>query len=201
MSVLRGHDSLDAYNQHTFKVMPMLHGGGKSVQKKTKEKRLKLVEKLRADVVEKSQTIQNVHLRNMPAVKSVEAKMNEMMQTADKNPEEAMKKLALDCGNVEKLNECIVLLDRSDKSMAVSNTVEGRLKRVAKIIYGDAGQEVFKVKEEIDSITETMNYALQYLYMKTSTSSENFDIGDFRTMLISARSFIEGKNAGSDDML
>lgn len=106
-----------------------------------------------------------------------------------------MKELALSCDCKEKLDECIALLDRSDKSTQVCNTVEGRLKRVSKILFGKDGSQIVEMKEQIDHITDAMNSSLQFLYMKTSASSDRFDISDFRTMLISARSYLEGKDA------
>ena len=72
---------------------------------------------------------------------------------------------------------------------------------MSKILYGEQGQQIFKIKEEIDIVADAMNSALQHLYMQTCATSDHFDISDFRTMLISVRSFLEGKSAGSDDML
>eukprot|EP00438_Fugacium_kawagutii_P019470 Skav219764 [mRNA] locus=scaffold3128:6742:8145:- [translate_table: standard] len=178
-----------------------LRGGGKGVQKKNKEKKLQLAEKLKKDIAETGKNIKNDHLKNLPPVKDIEKKILEMLALREQNPETALKKLAESCNNIEKLNECIALLDRNDKSIQVCNTVEGRLKRLSRVIYGEAGEEIFKMKEQIDHIADAMNSTVQYLFMKTSSSSDRYDISDLRTMLISVRSFLEGKSAASDDML
>ena len=169
-----------------------IRGGGKSVLK-TKDKKLQLVERLKKDIMEASQKINNDNIKSLASVKAVEKKISDMMTAQD--TEKALKELALNCDSKEKLDECIALLDRSDKSTQVCNTVEGRLKRVSKIIFGRDGSQILEMKEQIDHITDAMNSSLQFLYMKTSASSDRFDIGDFRTMLISARSYLEGKDA------
>ena len=167
-------------------------GGGKGVQK-TKDKKLQLVERLKKDIMEASQKINNDNIKSMASVKAVEKKISDMMTAQD--TEKALRELALSCDSKENLDVCIALLDRSDKSTQVCNTVEGRLKRVSKIIFGRDGNQITEMKEQIDHITDAMNSSLQFLYMKKSASSDRFDMGDFRTMLISARSYLEDKDA------
>ena len=54
-------------------------GGGKGVQKKTKDKKLQLVENLKKDIMEASQKINNDNIKNLVPVKAVEKKIADMM--------------------------------------------------------------------------------------------------------------------------
>lgn len=167
-SYLAPYDCLFSYFPDKEQLMYLViktAGGGKGVQKKTKEKKLQLVEKLKKDMMEASQTINNDNIKNLEPVKAVEKKIADMMNAPD--CVKALKELALSCDSKEKLDECIALLDRSDKSAQVCNTVEGRLKRVSKILFGRDGSQIIEMKEQIDHITDAMNSSLQFLYMKT----------------------------------
>ena len=96
-------------------VVLRLRAGGKGVSKKTKDKKNQVAEKLKKEVMEISGKVQNSHVRNLEPVKAIEVKIQEMMAT--QNPQEMLKNLAMPCNSIEKLNECITLLDRSDKTL------------------------------------------------------------------------------------
>ena len=134
---MREFDSLDAYNQHTFKIMPVLRGGGKRAKKSADDKE--------AGNPKSPKDIKNILAENLVQLKSM-PEPNGAIRAVVVEVEKIMADVKADPNTpVSSLFDAVPVADRANilsSTMTTSSRIEDRIAFITEQVLGEKIEQV-----------------------------------------------------------
>ena len=198
ISVLQYHDSLDAYNQHTFKIVPVLRGGGKDVKKtEMKQAFVKQQKKIVSDNLLKSTRVKSADVKvdainTMPFYAELTGLVDEMITKASISGAQGLEMVITSCPSIDSL---IKALQSLDTKIAKTNSIDHRMRLCGKFLMDEPMKTAIETQKSIETIVDVAQTAFLHVFMKCGAEITGFDVGNLKMMLSNRIAFIEGQTA------
>ncbi|CAK9046162.1 unnamed protein product [Durusdinium trenchii] len=114
------------------------------------------------------------------------------VEKADVSGIDGLRYLIDNCSSDAFLGEA---MDATDRKKSKTNSVDVRVHKFAKSILGEKMQKLLEQKGNVEMSIESCCTAVHFIFTKTCSEIENFDLSSVRSMVDKRKSFLAGQSA------